>query len=782
MRFAIQCTADVATRSVACDGPTAVQAMSSGRLVTGGQGSYVLLASTGTTYDGNAVFQTNVSLQNRSATPIGTFDGEYEDGTRDEGGGIRVFFANEPVVVVGTGTVTVTNPDSIMNITGPNQKAFIYEEMLEGGQTSALKNWQFNVPSTVVAFSFTVQVSANIPHLESILRYRQDGAGLNGISCATATYCFAVGNHGTIRSRNGASWVWTGTGTLVDMHGVHTLSSSFAMAVGDGGTALRWNGAYWKSTGATGTAASLRGVWCASTTDCFAVGNGSIVVRWNGATNTWSSATNGITNALDLYAIWGSAANDIYAAGNDGNLIHWNGATWSPIALATTADFRGIWGSGVADIYLVGGKTSGGLEGQIWRGTGPSAGDWTLQDNPTTADLEAVWGFGAANVFAVGAGGTTLVTINNGTTWTNPVSNATQPLEGVAGGGANLFLVGAGGTIVTSTNSGTSFGTTSTGSASNLNAVWGNSTSSVYAVGDNGTIVRWNGTRLTLQTSGTTQHLRAVWGSGSTNVFAVGDGGTVLNSVNSGTTWTPVNLGTTANFRGIWGTGSTNIYVVGDVGTVYQWNGTIWSPVAVPANKGPGPARNLNAVWARATDDVYIVGDTGVIIHWDGVTWAQQPYETGFPQDRDIRGVWGSGASDVWAVARHTVILHNNGVTDTIITPPDTIVTNGGLDTTIIEGDTLAYNGPWDHMNMNGGADLQAVSGTGVGNVFAVSDSGEVFHQNNQLLGPGNGSAGYWYRMTRAGPDFTAIRGVWAGSLTSVFLVGDRGLFIRGVR
>ncbi len=82
MRYAVQCTANVVAREVTCETPAAVQAMASGRLVTGGQGSYVLLSSTGTTHDGVSLFQTNVNLQNRSAQPIGTFDGEYADGTR----------------------------------------------------------------------------------------------------------------------------------------------------------------------------------------------------------------------------------------------------------------------------------------------------------------------------------------------------------------------------------------------------------------------------------------------------------------------------------------------------------------------------------------------------------------------------------------------------------------------------------------------------------------------------------------------------------------------------
>ena len=47
--------------------------------------------------------------------------------------------------------------------------------------------------------------------------------------------------------------------------------------------------------------------------------------------------------------------------------------------------------------------------------------------------------------------------------------------------------------------------------------------SDVFAVGDGGTILHYNGSTWSSMTSGTTNYLRGVWGSSGSDVFAVGD-------------------------------------------------------------------------------------------------------------------------------------------------------------------------------------------------------------------------------------------------------------------
>src|SRR5512136_387349 len=68
-----------------------------------------------------------------------------------------------------------------------------------------------------------------------------------------------------------------------------------------------------------------------------------------------------------------------------------------------------------------------------------------------------------------------------------------------------------------------------------LRGVWGSSSSDVFAVGHDGTIIRYDGTAWNTVGSMTTHVLFSVWGTSSSDVFAVGNAGTVLHY--DGTTW-----------------------------------------------------------------------------------------------------------------------------------------------------------------------------------------------------------------------------------------------------
>lgn len=63
--------------------------------------------------------------------------------------------------------------------------------------------------------------------------------------------------------------------------------------------------------------------------------------------------------------------------------------------------------------------------------------------------------------------------------------------------------------------------------------------------------------------------LRGVWGSSGNDVFAVGDAGTILHY--NGFTWSAVSSGTTRNLAGVWVSPGRNAFAVGDSGTVLRY-------------------------------------------------------------------------------------------------------------------------------------------------------------------------------------------------------------------
>src|SRR2546427_7409028 len=87
-----------------------------------------------------------------------------------------------------------------------------------------------------------------------------------------------------------------------------------------------------------------------------------------------------------------------------------------------------------------------------------------------------------------------------------------------------------------------------------LRSVWGSASTDVWAVGDAGTILHWDGSAWSGFPSGTGNILYSVWGSASTDVWAVGDAGTILHW--DGSAWSTVSTGTTHVLRGVGGGGS----------------------------------------------------------------------------------------------------------------------------------------------------------------------------------------------------------------------------------
>ncbi len=212
----------------------------------------------------------------------------------------------------------------------------------------------------------------------------------------------------------------------------------------------------------------------------------------------------------------------------------------------------------------------------------------------------------------------------------------------------------------------------SIGTSTTLFGVWGASGSDVFAVGDTGTILHYDGTRWTAQISGTnvfavgysgtilhydgtgwtpqmsgtTSWLRGVWGAGGNDVFAVGFGGTILHY--DGTSWMPQASGTASPFYGVWGASGTDVFAVGTGDTIFHYNGTNW------VFQSSGVPEPQLSVWGTSGSDVFAVGNGGTILHYNGTSWAAEASGT----FAALWGVWGAGGSDVFAVGSSGTVLH----------------------------------------------------------------------------------------------------------------------------
>jgi Leucine-rich repeat (LRR) protein len=151
-----------------------------------------------------------------------------------------------------------------------------------------------------------------------------------------------------------------------------------------------------------------------------------------------------------------------------------------------------------------------------------------------------------------------------------------------------------------------------------IRAIWGLNYRHVIAVGDNGTILFFDGNQWEFVESHTQQRLLAVWGTSSDNVYATGEEG-VMRHFN-GEMWETIETNIKNPLCGIWGTSPDNIYAVGGHGTILHYDGTSWQ------RQYTNWYDRLNCIWGRNASDIYAAGDNGLVLHYDGSRWDAMPF------------------------------------------------------------------------------------------------------------------------------------------------------------
>jgi len=261
----------------------------------------------------------------------------------------------------------------------------------------------------------------------------------------------------------------------------------------------------------------------------------------------------------------------------------------------------------------------------------------------------------------------------------------------------------------------------------------------LFAIGDTGTILHYDGSKWTIMDSGTYNHLHGIWGSSFTDIFAAGGKGTILRY--DGTSWSKMNSGTDQRLFSVWGSSASDVFVVGTNGTILHYDGTGWRDMASPEGV------NLNAVWGTSGTDVFAVGEYGIILHYDGEQWTTKD-----PGTEDFfYGVWGSSENDIYAVGYYRgpdipVILHYDGVSWSIVdhgitedieflhiwgTSEDNIYLVGLHDDDIAgeRGVIYHYDGKsWSDMDVRCTSLIYSISGSSDSNIFSAGGYGTIFH------------------------------------------------------
>lgn len=157
--------------------------------------------------------------------------------------------------------------------------------------------------------------------------------------------------------------------------------------------------------------------------------------------------------------------------------------------------------------------------------------------------------------------------------------------------------------------------------AQTLRGVWGDGLGVAWAVSEQGSVLRWNGSSWSIAHTAPGK-LFAIWGSGPTDLWAAGESGVIHGggATSSAIVWTPVLLpgNATIPILSLWGTGPTDLWAVGStptpfgearVGRVLHFTGSGAQPWSVdPISSLPMAFLD---VWGTSGTDVWIGGDKG---------------------------------------------------------------------------------------------------------------------------------------------------------------------------
>lgn len=274
-----------------------------------------------------------------------------------------------------------------------------------------------------------------------------------------------------------------------DLRDVYVAGEDAVFAVAEDGEILFYDGERWITQESGTRFSTLRGVGGTGPADVWAVGPFGVAAHFDGS--AWTLVETSVRNNLERVSA--VAPDDVWAVGQGGAVVHWDGTEWTRVEVGMIGGLYDVWAD--ADtVWLAG----GGGAFRYDRATG------SITDTLTDMSFRAVHPMGTGAV-AGGLNGTLMRYDGEG--WV-----AQELREGVS-----VLGLWAG-----------------------ESSAWAIGYQSGGPMGRGGALVGFDGESWTEEYSGSTKYLRAIDGTDPNDLWAVGDDGTVLRY--DGVSWAPVPL------------------------------------------------------------------------------------------------------------------------------------------------------------------------------------------------------------------------------------------------
>lgn len=466
---------------------------------------------------------------------------------------------------------------------------------------------------------------------------------------------WAVGDEGTIIAFDGHAWQNQPSPTRINLRGITRAPSGRLFAVGGEGTVITSRGdGHWEAMDCP-IAAGFHSVLALSDDELLLAGGRYFIdaggfrgelVRWHGGRFTTVDVPKAMPRLRSLRAY----KDGVLIAGDQGHLYYLEGDRLDQLRTDSRHDLMDIVPLPTGEALAVGDFSTiltaapdfaSALAPSETAATNES--DWDVMDSGTQRNL---WGLRAAadgSVYACGDGGTVLHYRDQRWQALPTISDAAVHClwdgrdAGLYAGGqmGQIFCYHAGAwrlafdlyldiTILD---------------------MWGSGPDSIYAVGDEGLILHWNGLEWKRMISGTKSALYSIWGYDDTHILAVGDFGLVLRW--NGEHWTEFYAGTENFLFDVWGDALDDIFIVGLSGTLVHFDGECWTLTPTRARD------DLMAVDGMRGEYPFAVGTQGTILRYDGTQW--QPEVS--PTTTGLRAICVCPDRTVYAAGNQGIIL-----------------------------------------------------------------------------------------------------------------------------
>jgi hypothetical protein len=441
----------------------------------------------------------------------------------------------------------------------------------------------------------------------TLLHY--DGSAWNGLQSNTSSTLtdiwgtsdndvFAVGLSGTILHSDGQGWAQMESPADRAIYSIWGGSPDNVYAVGADGLILHYDGVTW-DTIATVTAKSLRSVWGFGEDTVYAVGDdGKVVIYDAHAANPWTAID--ADTLANLNAVWGASSDDVFAASLEGEVYHKFGELWVE-TYATLNGFYSIGGTAPDNVYFC------GENGSVYRrGAGASFG--RILPGRATEALRAIWGVDNSRVYVAGDAGVVLA--RQGNSWRDMY----QPYGG------------------------------------SIRQLWGAHDNAIFAAAQQ-RILRFNGHIWTVDyfEDDPLANYITIWGRDAQDVYAAGDFGKVIHY--DGISWKPMDTGIDSIINVIRGDADGNIYTAGQGGIIMKYDGDSWSEMY------SDDSYYFFDLLVRSSTTIFAVGREGYVFKYDGESWRRMPRVTGY----DLLDIWGFRSDELFVAGRNGTIIFYNG-------------------------------------------------------------------------------------------------------------------------